>query len=234
MVSRRCVPASSTVSCQVSPARVAVSARVRTRMSAPRRAASSALSTTRRASSTQQSEYSKAVVNDAGLERFARRVRRQIQHARAGQALPAAQVVVHEQSDTQHPGRPQALLVRQHEAHRPDDVRRNPPQHLALGQRLPHQPEIEVLEVAQPAVDQLGRARRGAGREIAHLAQKYGMASAGGVTRQSAAVDAAADDRQVVDVLHECPDCEVRLPSPPASRANFAITRDTRIIVLLV
>ena len=128
-------------------------------MSAPRRAASTAFRTTRRASSTQQSEYSKAVVNVPGFERSAGRVLLQIERACAGQPLPAAQMVVHEQSDAQHPGRPQPLLVGQHEAHRPHDVRRDCPQHLALGQRLAHQPEVEVLEIAQAAMDELGRAR---------------------------------------------------------------------------
>ena len=45
---------------------------------------------------------------DAGLQRRAGAVRREIEHARAGQALPAAQMVVKEQADAQHPGRPQA------------------------------------------------------------------------------------------------------------------------------
>ena len=61
-------------------------------------------------------------------------------------------------------------VVRHHEAQRPHDVRRAPQQHLALGQRLAHQRELVVLEVAQPAVDQLGRRRRGVRRQIVLLA----------------------------------------------------------------
>ena len=126
---------------------------------------------------------------------------RQIEHAGAGQALPAAQVVVEEQAE-RAASRPAAgPLMRQHEAQRPHDVRRDAPQHLALGQRLAHQPEIVVLEVAQAAVDQLGGARRGAAGEVAHLAQEHGQAAAGSVAGDAAAVDAATDDGQVEDLL---------------------------------
>src|SRR3546814_18942996 len=49
--------------------------------------------------------------------------------------------------------------VRQDETQRPDDMRRDAPQHLALLQRLAHQAEFIMLEVTQPAMDQLGRGR---------------------------------------------------------------------------
>ena len=77
-----------------------------------------------------------------------------------------------------------------------------PPQHLALAQRLAHQAEIVVFEIAQAAVDQPGRARRGAAREIAHLAQIDRKAAAGGVARDAAAIDAAADDGEVIGRSH--------------------------------
>ena len=86
----------------------AATARVRVRIAAPRSAASRALRTTRRASSTQQSEYSKPVVKMPGLQRRTGSVRCQIDDAGAGQSLPAAQVIVEEEPDAQHPGRPQA------------------------------------------------------------------------------------------------------------------------------
>ena len=69
IVSRRPLARSSSVTRQTSPSRTAECASVPTRIAAPRSAASRALSTTRRASSTQQSEYSKAVVEHAGPER---------------------------------------------------------------------------------------------------------------------------------------------------------------------
>ena len=87
--------------------------------------------------------------------------------------------------------------MRQHEAQRPDDVRRELQQHLALAQRLAHQAELVVLEVAQAAVDQLGRGRGGGAGEVALLAAAR---PARGRPRRGRcrAVDAAADDQQVV------------------------------------
>ena len=102
-------------------------------MTAPRSAASRALRTTRRASSTQQSEYSKPVAKTPGFSGAPALSVGEIEHAGAGQALPAAQVIVEEEPGAQHPGGPQARLIRQHEAQGPHDVRRDCPQHLALG-----------------------------------------------------------------------------------------------------
>ena len=78
-------------------------------------------------------------------------------------------------------------------------MRRQFPQHLALHQRLAHQPEFVVLEITQPAVDQLGRPRRRTTRQIAHLAQQHAQPTSGRVTRNAAAVDATPDDKQIVD-----------------------------------
>jgi len=54
--------------------------------------------------------------------------------------------------------------VRHHEARRPDEVRGDPEQHLALGERLGDQAKLVLLEVAQPAMDQLRGRRGGRGR----------------------------------------------------------------------
>ena len=89
--------------------------------------------------------------------------------------------------------------MRQHELQRLDDVRREPEQHLALGQRLGDQAELVVLQIAQAAVDQLGAPRRGVRGEIVLLDQQHLEAAAGGVARDAGAVDAAADDGEVVD-----------------------------------
>ena len=77
-------------------------------------------------------------------------------------------------------------------------------QPLALGQRLAHQQERAVLEIAQPAVDELGGGRRGAGRQVVLLEQQHAQAAAGGVARDAGPVDAAADDGEVV-VRHCAP-----------------------------
>ncbi len=76
-------------------------------------------------------------------------------------------------------------------------MRRHAQQHLALIQRLAHQPEGAVLEIAQAAMDQLGGGRGGAGGEIVHLDQQHAQAAAGGVAGEAGAVDAAADDGEV-------------------------------------
>jgi hypothetical protein len=68
-------------------------------------------------------------------------------------------VIVQKKARAYHPRRPQMRLVRQHELQRRDDMRRGAQQHFALGQRLGHQPEFVVLEIAQAAVDQLGAPR---------------------------------------------------------------------------
>ena len=77
-------------------------------------------------------------------------------------------------------------------------MRRHAQQHFALVQRLAHQPEGAVLEIAQAAVDQLGGGRGGAGGEIVLLDEQHAQAAAGGVAGESGAVDAAADDGEVV------------------------------------
>ena len=91
-------------------------------------------------------------------------------------------------------------MVRQHEAHRPDDVRRGAQQHLAFRQRLPHQAERVVLQIAQAAMDQLGGGGRSAAGKVALFQQQHRQAAAGGIARNAAAVDAAADDGEVEPV----------------------------------
>ena len=77
----------------------------------------------------------------ACLQRRAERVARQIDGAGRRQDFAAAEMVVDEEAEPQEPARAQARLQRQHEAHRPDQVRRHAQQHLALGERFAHQAE---------------------------------------------------------------------------------------------
>ena len=76
------------------------------------------------------------------------------------------------QPDPQHDRRTRPRNRRQHEAHRPDQVRRHPQHHLALDQRLAHQPKPSLLEIAQPAVNELGGGRRRAGGKVVLLDQQ--------------------------------------------------------------
>ena len=67
----------------------------------------------------------------------------------------------------------------------------------ALGQRLVHQPELELLQVAQAAVHQPGGARGGAGGEIIGLDQGHRQPSGRGVQRRAGTGDPASDDEHV-------------------------------------
>ena len=74
---------------------------------------------------------------------------------------------------------PPAVGQRVEERHRPDQVRGQPGQQQpALLQRLAHQPEVEHLEVAQPAVDELAAATAGAAGQVA-LLEQTGVQAAG-------------------------------------------------------
>src|SRR5918998_5782912 len=74
----------------------------------------------------------------------------------------------------------------------------------ALEQSLAHQAQVEVLEVAQTAVDQLRGAARGARREVSLLEKGDAVAARGGVERHARAGDPTADDDQVEGLAFEC------------------------------
>ena len=74
-------------------------------------------------------------------------------------------------------------------------------QDFALDQRFAHQPEFIVFEIAQAAMDELGRGRGGRAGEIALLGQQDLEPAPGGVARDAAAIDAAADDGKIEDAL---------------------------------
>ena len=75
---------------------------------------------------------------------------------------------------------------------------------IALAARLEHQRELVVLEVAQPAVDQLRRLAAGAAREVALLDQRDAEPAHGGVAGDAGAVDAAADHEQIERGRRQC------------------------------
>ncbi len=205
MVSRWPVAVSSIVTCQTPSARLISVARVRVLTTAPRAAASSALSRTSRASSTKQSEYSKARPNLPFASGSPVRIGREIDRSRRRQQLSAAEVIVEKQPEPQQPGGPQLPMMRKDEAQRLDDVRRHPPQHLALDQRLADQAKLIIFEVAQAAVDQLGRPGRRPARQVVHFTKENGKSASCGVAGDAAAVNSAADDGEVVDLVQALP-----------------------------
>ena len=91
----------------------------------------------------------------SGLERSARNVLCQIESRCRRQQFASAEVVIQEKSKAKEPRRPKAFMIGQDKTQRPDDVRRDPPQHFALSQRFMHQAEFQVFEVAQAAVNKL-------------------------------------------------------------------------------
>ncbi len=82
---------------------------------------------------------------------------------------------------------------------RPDDVPRVGEQNLALFQRLTHQPKLEVLQVAQTAVDELGACRGGGPAKVSRFGQQNREPTAGSIGGDAGTVDASADDYEVID-----------------------------------
>ena len=113
------------------------------------------------------------------------------------QQVATADMVVKEQPEPQQPGRPQPGMMRQNETKRSDDVGGDLPEDFALDQRLAHQPELVIFEVAQPAMHQLGRPRRRPARQIIHFTKENGISPARRIARDAAAIDAAADNSEV-------------------------------------
>jgi hypothetical protein len=88
-------------------------------------------------------------------------------------------------------------------------VRRQVHEQRALEQRLAHQPEVEALEVAQAAVDELRRAARRAGRIVLALDESHAVAARRRVERDARAGDPAADHDHVEAVRPEGAQCLV-------------------------
>lgn len=90
-----------------------------------------------------------------------------------------------------------ALLLaerRHQERGRIDEVRGEFDHELALEQGFPDQADVEVLEVAQPAVDHLRRTRGGADRKVTAFEQRHRISPRGGIERDSGTGDATTDD----------------------------------------
>ena len=138
-------------------------------------------------------------VFQAGLQACGIGWRVEPHHLRCRQHRAAREVIVEKKTDADHPARTQLRHVRHHEVQRPGKVGGNAQQDLALRQRFGHQAKLELLEVAQAAVDQLGRGRRSRAGKVAALDQQRRQAAAGGVARDAGAVDAAANDEEIVD-----------------------------------
>src|SRR3954465_5931889 len=111
-------------------------------------------------------------------------------------------MIVEEQPNPDHPAWTQFGDVRHDESKRGDQVAGGWEKAFTLRKRLAHQPKFVLLEIAQPAMDQLGGPRGGMRREVVFLNHHYGKATSCGITRNADAVDAAADDEEV-DRFHQ-------------------------------
>ena len=82
---------------------------------------------------------------EARFERLAGFVGHQIELARPRQNLAPADPVVDEEAEPQHRRRASRLVDRQHEAQRPDQMRRRAQQHFAFAQGGVHQAEFDAV-----------------------------------------------------------------------------------------
>ena len=80
---------------------------------------------------------------------------------------------------------------------RPDDVGSDLPEDFALDQRFADQPELVIFEIAQAAMHQFRRPRRGAAGQVVHFTKENRVSPAGRIAGDAAAIDAAANDREV-------------------------------------
>ena len=117
--------------------------------------------------------------------------------ARAQAAAVDRHHVVEVQPDADEAVGARAVEGRHDERQRAHEVRRERDHQLALEQRLAHEAEVEVLQVAQAAVDELARAARGPRGVVGALEQRDAVAARGGVERDAGAGDPAADDDDV-------------------------------------
>ena len=119
-----------------------------------------------------------------------------------GQKLAAAKMVVEEQPETQKPRRTQLLVMRKNEPQGPGNMRGRTQEDFTLLERLPDQVKLVILEVAQPAVDQLRGCRRCCACKIPHFRQQDPRAAAHGISCNAGSIDASADHDKIIVRRH--------------------------------
>ncbi len=155
------------------------------------------------------------VVEQATAEAVASEGRREVERLDPREApmpaavVPGAEDVVQGQSGVVEGLRQVRQPVdREEQRLDPDEVRGQRQQVRALGEGLADQAEPELLEVAQPAVDQPGRARRRPGRDVVLLHERRPHPARDRIEQRSGADDPTADDDHVPRLGREC--CDVR------------------------
>ena len=133
-----------------------------------------------------------------------------------GQGALAAQRVVERDPRGDVRTLPDGVGERVEEAHRLDQVRREAGHvELALEQRLADQAEVELLEVAQPAVEELRGPAGGARGQVAGLHEGHRQTAGRRVESGAGADDAAADHHHVEPSRRLHPFDHVRSRAPP-------------------
>ncbi len=78
-----------------------------------------------------------------------------------------------------------------------DEMGRDEQEFLTLAQALSDKPDLEVLQVAQSAVDEPRGPTRGTTRDVRLLDEQHTKAAHRRISRDSGAIDTCADDRQI-------------------------------------
>src|ERR671914_2417285 len=124
------------------------------------------------------------------------------EHLMIGHALVEGEDVVGEHAEPDHERAALHVVVDgDQEAERPDQVRGYVQEPLAVPQRFPDQGDLEVLQVAEAAVDQASRPARRPARDVPLVEQKDPEAAHRGVPGDPGPVDAGADDDQVEGIV---------------------------------
>ena len=116
----------------------------------------------------------------------------------AGEGASAGEDVVEERARADVDALPEASRERVEEGDRLHEMRAQSfEEQRLLREGLPDQAEVELLQIAEPAVDQLARTARSPRRPVSLLDQRDGEAAAGGVQGGSRADHATADHDEV-------------------------------------
>ena len=148
----------------------------------------------------------RVVILDRADERIRPQRRRELQRRTLGQVAMARQPVVATERVVEHHPRADvgalpALAQGEQEGDGDHEVgSERVEEQRALAQRLADEPEVALLEVAQPAVDELARATRRARGEVARLHERDRQAAGHRVERAAGARRAGADDDDVEDL----------------------------------
>ncbi len=160
-------------------------------------------------------------VVEAALERLSGSVGNEIKRTRTGQDLAAADQIVDQKTEPKDERRAACGGVeRQHKTERPDKVRRHAQQHFTLAKRGTHEAERAVLQIAQPAVNQLRRSRRGAGGKVVLLDENDLESAPRGIAGNAGAVNAAADNGEIEIGHTSSPGLALPFDSPIGKVAN--------------